>query len=118
MASFEDDDESQNFRFEEGQRPARRRGGRKGEERDDSWDRDDPEIADLTPDDLGTVRCTQCKKWIFEDSVRCPYCKHLQLEDDHNRKPRWIVFAAIACIIGMAFWLLIGVFDILSWFRR
>jgi hypothetical protein len=121
MASFEDDDDYQNFRFEEEQKSARRpagRGGRKGKERDDSWDRDDLDLADVAPDDLGTVRCTECRKWIFEESIRCPYCKHLQLEDEQQRKPRWVILAAIAGILGMVFWLLIGVFDMLSWFHR
>jgi hypothetical protein len=111
MASFEEDDDS---RY--GDRP-RARGGHGGA-RDDSWDRDSPDIADITPDDLGTVRCQNCKKYIIEDSVRCPYCKHLQLEEPSHKKPLWIIIAAILCILGFAGWLLIGAFDILTWFPR
>src|SRR3954452_24133862 len=110
MASFEEDDESRS-----GEVP-RARGG--GGARDDSWDRDSPDIADITPDDLNTVRCGRCKKFIFEDSVRCRYCKHLQLEEQAQKKPLWIIIAAVLCIIGFTFWLLVGVFDILSWFQR
>jgi hypothetical protein len=112
MASFEEDDDSRS-----GEAP-RARGRGQGGARDDSWDRDSPDIADITPDDLGTVRCGHCKKYIFEDSVRCPYCKHLQLEEPTHKKPLWIIIAAILCILGFAGWLLVGVFDILTWFHR
>ena len=49
---------------------------------------------------------------------RCPYCKQLQLEEPTSKKPMWIIIAAILCILGFAGWLLVGVFDILSWFHR
>ena len=113
MASFEDDDDSRS-----GEVPRARGRGGQGGARDDSWDRDSPDIADITPDDLGTVRCQSCKKYIFEDSVRCPYCKHLQLEEPVHRKPLWIILAAVLCILGFAGWLLVGFFDILAWFHR
>jgi uncharacterized OB-fold protein len=73
----------------------------------DSWDAvdDGPDVADIVPDELTTVRCTSCKKYIFEDSVRCPYCKHLQLEDERNRKPRWLVLTAIVCIFAFSSYL-------------
>jgi hypothetical protein len=111
MPPFEDDDEPQNYRYEDAR-------ARKGGGRDDSWDRDDPDDADITPDDLNTVRCTRCKKLIFEDSVRCPYCKHLQLEEEQNRKATWLTVTAIVLLVIMCGYLVFGVFDIFGWFRR
>lgn len=74
----------------------------------DSWDAvdDGPDVADIVPDELTTVRCTNCRKLIFEDCVRCPYCKHLQLEDERNRKPRWFVLTTILSVFLVGSYLL------------
>ena len=69
------------------------------------WDRDarddDIEVRDKTPDDFTTVRCTKCKKLIFEDAIRCPYCKHLQLEEEQTRKPVWFWITVFLCVLMM-----------------
>ena len=90
MPAFEDDD------FSRDDRPYRARN--QGRD-DDSFgvDDDDVDDRDLVPDEMTTVRCTRCKKLIFEDSVTCPYCKSIQLAD-HASKPRWFFFTVILCI--------------------
>jgi len=84
MPAFDDDDELESYSFEDA---ARARRGREG-----SWDVEDegPDDRDFAPDTFSTTPCTSCHKLIFEDSVRCPYCKDLQLEAPQNRRPVWI----------------------------
>jgi RNA polymerase subunit RPABC4/transcription elongation factor Spt4 len=97
MPAFEDDDL---FRDDP---PSRARNhGRDGRD-DDSWDVEDdgPDDRDLVPDEMTTVRCTRCKKLIFEDSVTCPYCKSIQLAD-HAPKARWFLLTVILCLFLMA----------------
>ncbi len=94
MPIFDDEDES-------GESP-RRGGGRGGGggERGDSWDvvDDAPDHRDIVPDEYTTVRCTRCRKLIFEDSVSCPYCKTIQLEDHRNKRPLWWIITVLLCI--------------------
>ena len=69
---------------------------------DESWDVDDdrdlPDRRDLVPDEMPTVRCAQCRKLIFEDLPRCPYCGHMQLENDRPTRPLWLIITLIFCI--------------------
>jgi hypothetical protein len=92
MPAFDDDDlqNYENARF----RP-------RGRHDDDtaSWDVDDDTVDDqVVPDEFTTVRCTRCRKFIFEDSIRCPYCKHMQLEEEQHRRPLWFVATVIVCV--------------------
>ena len=104
MPAFDDDDDLESYPFDES--PRARRGRREG-----SWDVEDegPDERDLAPDTLSTVRCTSCRKLIFEDSVRCPYCKDLQMELRQSRRPIWFWLAVIFCALT------VGGFGIL-WF--
>ena len=87
-----DDDETSAF---EDPRPSRR-------DHQDSWDFElDPDARDIVPDDLATVRCGFCKKLIFEDALRCPYCRNLQLDSQQNRKPLWFWLTAVFCILAI-----------------
>jgi hypothetical protein len=75
--------------------------------RDDAPDEDEM----TAPDDFATVRCTRCRKLIFEDAEQCPYCKHWQAEDERSRKPLWFILTAILCIAmlsGLGALLLLG----------
>ena len=81
--------------------------------RSHSHDDDADEHEMTSPDDFSTVKCTRCRKLIFEDTEYCPYCKHYQLEDERNRKPLWFVLTAILCIAmlsGVVTLLLLGKF--------
>jgi hypothetical protein len=93
MPAFDDDD----YSFDE--HPARG-AGRTGD--GESWDVEDegPDDRDLVPDEMTTVRCTHCRKYIFEDTIRCPYCAHLQLESEAERKPLWFV-TTVLILVGL-----------------
>ncbi|MGN6370558.1 MAG: hypothetical protein ACTHN5_20085 [Phycisphaerae bacterium] len=95
-----EDDDFENYRLGDAQR---RRDGDFG---DDS--RDEPDARDLVPDELATVRCQHCRKWILELTHRCPYCKHIQ-EERGSRKPFWFVIALGLSIIGAILMILIGI---------
>lgn len=72
--------------------------------RDDeqSWDVDeDPGSREITPDDFTTVRCSRCKKLIFEDAEQCPYCKHWQMEAHLTGRPLWFKITVFFCIAVM-----------------
>ncbi len=77
-------------------------GERRGAEPNDEWD--DPDERDLAPDEMAMVRCTNCRKWIIEETVRCPYCKMMQLEGPHHGKPFWFVIALALAILGTLSW--------------
>ncbi|HVX83525.1 MAG TPA: hypothetical protein VH253_01785 [Phycisphaerae bacterium] len=120
MPAFEDDD----FYGDESSRPGSRarrggRGGGAGGNDDDSWDIQDdgPDDRDLVPDEMPTVRCTRCRKLIFEDSITCPYCKTLQLAE-HTAKPRWFLLTVILCIfllLSSAVTLLLDYLGLMHW---
>ena len=81
------------------------------------WDieRASSEIRDIVPDDLVTVPCTECGKWIFEISHRCPYCDGIQQFEDRNRKPIWLWIAAMVCAISMATLAVLMILLLLRW---
>ena len=78
-------------------------------------DRESAEIRDIVPDDLVTVPCTECGKWIFEISHRCPYCKELQQFDDRDPKPIWLWIAATICALSMATLAVLTILLLLRW---
>lgn len=104
MPAFEDDD-VEDYRSDD-------TGRAWGADQNDEWD--DPDERDLAPDEMDTVRCTRCRKWIIGDSVRCPYCKELQLADLQNRKPFWFVIAVVLGLLGTLTWFVLGT---PSWFH-
>lgn len=114
MPAFEDDDL---FHDESSYRASSRGEGRK---RDDSWDVEDegPDDRDLVPDEFTTVRCTECRKLIFEDSPFCPYCKCAQIEAHRPRHPRWLIFTALVALFLTISGLLGGVLIFFNFFHR
>ena len=91
-----EDDDFENYRLGDAQR---RRDG----EYDEEDSRDEPDARDLVPDEMATVKCQGCGKWILEMTHRCPYCKHVQ-EERGSRKPLWIVLGVgfgILAVIGL-----------------
>ena len=59
---------------------------------------EDEEFAGTPHDDMTTVQCVRCRKWMFEDAPQCPYCKHWQPDPLQARKPLWFIVTAILCI--------------------
>ena len=101
-----DDDELSSF---DEPRHARRDG------HEESWDFEEPDARDVVPDDLATVRCSHCRKYIFEDALRCPYCKNLQLEVRADKKPLWYLAAVIFCILVLGGFSFLNFLGMLPW---
>jgi len=118
MPLFDDDDDRQDYGDSySSPRGTRRKGGGGGGKGggggggrgghgkdDDDWSIEDegPDDRDLVPDEMPTVRCTNCRKLIFEDLVRCPYCRELQLEERQNKKPLWFIVTVVFCAISVS----------------
>ena len=97
MALYEDDEFERSFE----EPPAPRSGPRRKDGGADSWDVDAVDDRhENVPDDHATVRCTQCKKLIFDDVPRCPYCKFMQLEADRHKKPLWFWATVVFCVLA------------------
>ena len=76
----------------------------------DAYDADEvsPEFSEgEDEDDDGTDPCPRCGVSIYGESERCPICgEYLTLEEEeHSKRPWWVVFGAIGALAGM-FWLL------------
>ena len=99
--AIQDEDDFENYRLGDAAR-ARRNAGHNAAD-----DHDDPDSRDLVPDDLATLRCQKCRKWILETTERCPYCHHWQARSRFN-KPLWFMATAIACIALMAIAIIYG----------
>jgi hypothetical protein len=73
---------------------------------DAEWDDEDDEArGGDDSDEEATVPCPSCRREIFEDSPRCPYCERYISEEDHagQGKPLWIIATALICL-GIAIW--------------
>jgi hypothetical protein len=78
----------------------------------------DDEASELDPEefpdpddgngDLPTVKCPNCRRPIYEEAERCPYCGHyVTAEDGNGQHPWWLVVGVIACLavaLGWAIW--------------
>lgn len=67
-------------------------------------DWDDP----LDDSEDATEACPYCRRDIYADAVRCPYCEQYISEEDSpsSPQPRWFVITAVLCLIMVAFWIL------------
>jgi hypothetical protein len=83
--------------------------------RDDD-DRDDTDLQDLYTsengeegDDEDTVPCPHCRRRIYEDSERCPYCaNYLSREEDETalgQKSWWLILGVLVCLVIAAGWI-------------
>ncbi len=68
---------------------------------EDDWDDENRD------DDEPTVDCPYCQKPIPEDTPHCPYCGNYISDEDapSQKKPLWIIVAAILCLMVVAMWL-------------
>ena len=99
------------FEEEEPFEDARRAG--KGGGGAGSWDLE--EQQERTPDDMATVRCSSCRKWILEDAPQCPYCRHWQSDEAAYRRPWWFWAALIFCLLVMGGFSVIALLGMLPW---
>lgn len=65
-----------------------------------------PAVDDFD-DEADTIPCPFCRREIYEDAERCPYCdKYISDEDaPHARKPWWLILGVIACLYAMYRWI-------------
>ena len=69
------------------------------DEQEEAVDPEGPDESDI--DDAETDPCPYCKKPVYEDTVRCPYCgAYINLEDEPpSPKQTWFLIAVIAAIV-------------------
>lgn len=78
------------------------------DESDDGWDDDDVDSGDDSDDgDEPTIPCPSCRREIFEDSPRCPYCERYLSQEDSAvpRKPLWVIATAVVCLVAVIWWI-------------
>ena len=75
-------------------------------QRDHDEDWEDESAWEEDDDDNYTVPCPYCKRPIYEDAERCPYCEHYLSEEDAPpaRKPWWIIAGAVICLYVVYRW--------------
>jgi len=91
--ALHDEDDFENYRLGDAERARRNGGAGRGA----ADDHDAPDPRDIVPDDLSTYRCQKCRKWILENTERCPYCQQWQSHSRFN-KPMWFLATAIALV--------------------
>lgn len=71
---------------------------------DDVWDDDED---DETADEDATIPCPHCRRPIYEEAQRCPYCGIYISEEDAApaRKPWWIIVGALLGLYGVYRWI-------------
>jgi hypothetical protein len=55
-----------------------------------------------------TVPCPYCKRDIYDDAERCPYCENYITEEDtppSPRKPWWLILGVLACMYAVYRWI-------------
>ena len=67
---------------------------------------DEMESADGQPDN-DLVACAGCRRRIYEDAPRCPYCgaENLSADSYLKRHPRWILLGVILALLAMLLFL-------------
>lgn len=81
---------------------------------DDDDDQDalyDPDEADQDDSDeedpAETLPCPRCKKDVYEDADRCPYCGFfITPAAVSSGKTWWFIIAAVLALLAMLMWLL------------
>lgn len=76
----------------------------------DAWDDEFDSGDDSDDGDEPTVACPSCRREIFEDSPRCPYCgRYVSLEDSNApRKPLWVIVTALVCLAAVIWWIVMA----------
>ena len=73
---------------------------------DDFGDEGLDDISDEAEDSEATIACPHCRRPIYEDAERCPYCQRYLSDEDapSSRKPLWIVLTVIVCLLMVLYW--------------
>lgn len=68
---------------------------------DDSDSRDEnPQASDMDDsDEPEMVTCPNCRKWIVEESERCPKCGHYVSAEEPERVPMWIWITVVLLLV-------------------
>ena len=71
------------------------------------WADDDDAIDSDGGDDEGTVPCPRCRREMFADSPRCPYCGNYVSREDvpQRRKPWWLIIGGLAVLYIVYRWI-------------
>jgi hypothetical protein len=84
----------------------------------ESWDNGDDEEEDegeenwgddgRNEDDDATIPCPHCRRSIYEDSERCPYCGNYISDEDlaPAHKPWWIIVGVLLALSVVAWWII------------
>ena len=78
------------------------------QEEDDELDEaEDPDESDQDSDEeSGTLPCPKCGEEVWEEAERCPHCgEHITPGAAANRKPWWVIVAAILALLAVLLWL-------------
>jgi hypothetical protein len=71
---------------------------------DEAWDEEEDDEGD---DDDPTIPCPRCRREIYEDAERCPYCGSWVSREDARpaRRPWWFIAGVIACFAVFYLWI-------------
>lgn len=84
----------------------------RGDADDDEWDSssygDDDDYGD-DQEEEPTRDCPYCGFEMLEVCIQCPSCgQYLSKEEFYERsQPRWVILAAILCLVAIFFWLMV-----------
>lgn len=68
---------------------------------------DDIEFPDAESGDDDLTPCPSCRRPIYEDAERCPYCENwISREDAPGRPPTWVFVGVLVCLAIVATWIL------------
>jgi len=66
-------------------------------------DKDLPQEADLDDedDDLEEMTCPSCRRYVTEDTQKCPYCGEWIIPEESSRRgwPRWLFIGAVLLML-------------------
>lgn len=68
-----------------------------------------PDPDDADEDSADTIPCPYCRKPIFEEAERCPYCEnYLSQEDAPSHVPPWLAVGALLALAAALTWVFMG----------
>jgi len=74
---------------------------------------DDTDLEDDDDEEEPTVPCPYCRRQIYEDAQRCPYCENYISAEDAptqgsvaSQKPLWFVVGMLLCLFIVILWII------------
>lgn len=68
----------------------------------DDFDPEGPTQADIERFNSPTVRCRNCKRDVFDDTVACPHCGELIDTIEEKHMPVWAMVTLAVVVLGFA----------------